>query len=98
MPQPKLTPAQRALYARLEVPRRDWTKSSGQIIAFAHALQVPARKHINTPLRLRPFQIKFIRAVYNAQAKDGSRAVRQAILSVARRNGKTLLAAVLLLA
>lgn len=95
---PKLTDAERELFERFEVPRQDWGKLSGRLIAFAHMLVVPAGKHISTPLRLRPFQIRFIRAVYNAKDEGGGRVVRQAILSVARRNGKTLLAAVLLLA
>jgi len=94
----KLTPDQRELYAELEVPKIDWGKPSGAAIAFAHALVVPAGPHVNTPLRLRKFQIEFIRAVYNPLQDDGKRAVRQAILSVARRNGKTLTASVLLLA
>jgi phage terminase large subunit-like protein len=93
----KLTPEQRELYARLEVPKLDWGKPSGAAIAFAHALMVPAGPHVNTPLRLRKFQIDFIRAVYNPM-EGGKRVVRQAILSVARRNGKTLTASVLLLA
>src|SRR5215470_3242865 len=93
----RLTADQRALYAQLEVPRFDWNKPSGAAIAFAHALVVPAGPHVNTPLRLRKFQIEFIRSVYNPQI-DRRRAVRQAILSVARRNGKTLTASVLLLA
>lgn len=93
----RLTAEQRTLYAALEVPRADWGKPSGLVIAFAHSLVVPAGKHVNTALRLRPFQIRFIRDVYNREA-DGLRLVRQAILSVARRNGKTLTAAVLLLA
>lgn len=93
-----LSPEQRALYAELEVPRLDWGKPSGLVIGFAHSLVVPAGKHVNTPLRLRPFQIAFIRDVYNrTDDETGARIVRQAIMSVARRNGKTLLAAVILL-
>lgn len=99
MKQPKLPPEMRALYARLEVPRADWGWPSGEVIAFAHALVVPAGKHVNTPLRLRKFQIAWIRAVYNRLDEETRlRVVKQAILSVARRNGKTLLAAVILLA
>lgn len=95
----RLSPDQRVLYTELEVPKADWGKPSGLLIAFAHSLMVPAGPHINTPLRLRPFQIKFIRAVYNSLDPDTAmRMVKQAILSVARRNGKTLLAAVILLA
>lgn len=96
---PRLSAEFRDLYAKLEVPRLDWGKPSGEVIAFAHALVVPAGKHVNTALRLRKFQIEWIRAVYNPHDENtGQRMVRQAVLSVARRNGKTLLAAVILLA
>jgi phage terminase large subunit-like protein len=95
----RLTPEFRELYAKLEVPKADWGKPSGEVIAFAHALVVPAGKHVNTALRLRKFQIEWIRAVYNRLDENtGGRIVKQAVLSVARRNGKTLLAAVILLA
>ena len=94
-----LTPQFRELYAKLEVPKLDWGKPSGEVIAFAHALVVPAGKHVNTALRLRKFQIDWIRAVYNRLDENtNQRVVKQAVLSVARRNGKTLLAAVILLA
>jgi phage terminase large subunit-like protein len=94
-----LSPEFRDLYAKLEVPKLDWGKPSGEIIAFAHALVVPAGRHVNTALRLRKFQIEWIRAVYNPKDETtGQRQVKQAVLSVARRNGKTLLAAVVLLA
>jgi phage terminase large subunit-like protein len=94
-----LSPEFRKLYAELEVPKADWGKPSGEVIAFAHALVVPAGKHVNTALRLRKFQIDWIRAVYNRLDENtGGRVVKQAVLSVARRNGKTLLAAVILLA
>lgn len=79
------------------MPKADWGLPSGEVIAFAHALMVPAGKHINTPLRLRKFQIRFVRAVYNPHDERGMRAVRQAVLSVARRNGKTLTAALIVL-
>ena len=68
------------------------------MISFAHALVVPAGKHVNTPLRLRKFQIEWIRAVHNPADDAGQRMVKQAVLSQARRNGETLLAAVILLA
>jgi phage terminase large subunit-like protein len=94
-----LRPELRTLYSELEVPKVDWGKPSGEVIAFAHALVVPAGKHVNTALRLRKFQIEWIRAVYNRMDENtGQRVVKQAVLSVARRNGKTLLAAVILLA
>jgi phage terminase large subunit-like protein len=47
-------------------------------------------------LRLRPWQRRFIKAVY-ATDKAGNRRVRTAVLSVARKNGKTQLAAALCL-
>jgi phage terminase large subunit-like protein len=48
-------------------------------------------------LKLRPWQKAFIRAVYRTD-KEGRRLVRTAVLSVARKNGKTQLAAALALA
>jgi phage terminase large subunit-like protein len=42
--------------------------------------------------------MEFIRAVYNPTGPDGMRRVRQAVFSVGRRNGKTLLMAIMLLA
>jgi phage terminase large subunit-like protein len=92
-----LPPHLRPLYRQVEVPREDWGLPSGAVIAFAHSLTVPAGKFIGEPLRLRPFQMKFIRRVYNELYDDGRRKVRQALLSIARRGGKTLLASVLLL-
>jgi phage terminase large subunit-like protein len=92
-----LTAREKALYHDHEVPKADWGKPSGAVIAFAHALTVPSGPFTNQPLRLRKFQIEWIRAIYNPLNADGFRPVKQAILSVARRNGKTLLAAVLVL-
>lgn len=85
------------LYRKLDVPKEDWLKPSGRIIAFAHSLIVPAGKFVGKPLRLKPFQLDFIRDIYNLLGKDGRRKRRQAVLSVARRNGKTLVAAVIIL-
>lgn len=82
----------------LDVPREDWHLPSGRFIAFAHNLIVPAGKFVGKPLRLRPFQIEFIRDVYNPRFDNGLRKRRQAILSIGRRGGKTLLAAVIVLA
>jgi len=82
---------------RLDVPKEDWDLPSGRAIAFAHSLVVPAGKFVNQPLRLRQFQIDFIRDVYNPKMPDGRRKRRQAVLSVGRRAGKSLLAAILLL-
>lgn len=95
---PPIAPELVGLYERLGVPIEDWGLPSGRIIAFAHSLVVPAGKLVGTPLRLRPSQVDFIRDVYNPRTELGLRKRRQAIYSIARRGGKTLLAAVLLLA
>jgi len=94
---PRLPPYARDLYDKLGVPRQDWRQPSGRIIAFAHSLIVPAGKMIGKPLRLRPFQMDFIRDVYNPCDEAGRRLRRQAVLSLARRGGKTLLAALIVL-
>lgn len=92
-----LPPEIRAIFEQLDVPKQDWHLPSGRIIAFAHALKVPAGIYVNKPLRLRPFQLEFIRDVYNPRLPDGRRKRRQAVMSVGRRAGKTLLAAVIIL-
>ena len=99
IPERRLLPAEIAdWYERLEVPREDWGLPSGRIIAFAHALMVPAGVFVNKPLRLRAFQMDFIRDVYNPfDPVRGRRLRRQAVLSIGRRGGKTLLAAVIVL-
>lgn len=84
-------------FRSLGVPTEDWGRPSGAAIAFAHSLYVPAGPHVNRPLRLKPFQIEFIRDVYNRRDERGRLQTRQAVLSIARRNGKTLLAAVIVL-
>lgn len=93
----RIPPLIRARMRALDVPQFDWNKPSGRMIAFAHSLIVPAGKFVNKPLRLRKHQIKFIRDVYNPRHDTGLRKVRQAVLSLGRRGGKTLLAAVILL-
>ena len=93
-----LSRAQAALYSELGVPREDWGRASGAVIAFAHNLFVPAGPHVNRALRLKPFQIEFLRDVYNRRDSKGRLETSQAVLSIARRNGKTLLAAVIMLA
>lgn len=92
-----LTAKMKAVYRALDVPRQDWGLPSGAAIAFAHALVVPAGVYVNKPLRLREFQMEFIRDVYNPRHADGRRKRRQAVMSIGRRGGKTLLAAVIIL-
>lgn len=96
-PGKSLPPEIRSLFEQLDVPRQDWHLPSGRIIAFAHSLRVPAGIYVNKPLRLRDFQLDFIRDVYNPRGPDGRRLRRQAVMSVGRRAGKTLLAAIIIL-
>ena len=96
--EPPIDPALRIAFEQLDVPREDWHLPSGKCIAFAHSLIIPAGSFVGKPLRLRPFQMDLIRDIYNPRDPEtGLRKRRQAVLSVGRRNGKTLTAAVIVL-
>lgn len=68
-----------------------------RIIRFIETLTVPSGKGKGKPFHLRPWQKEFIRDVYGPITKEGHRLVRRAILSLARKNGKTALTATLCL-
>lgn len=55
---------------------------------------VPEGKLMGTPFKLLPFEVEFIKNVY--RTRKGRRLVRRAILSMARKNGKTAFIACLL--
>lgn len=67
-----------------------------RVIAFCEDLPITAGKLAGTRMKLRDWQCKFIHSVYR-EDKKGRRPVRTAILSMARKNGKTQLAAALAL-
>jgi phage terminase large subunit-like protein len=69
--------------------------SRGQdVIDFVHEFcRVPEGKLVGRPMRLDPFQQDFIRRVY-----DNPKGTRRAILSIARKNGKSGLIAAIVLA
>ena len=67
-----------------------------RVIKFVETLPVTAGPLAGTTLKLRPWQKRFIGAIYRTD-KGGNRLVRTAVLSVARKNGKTQLAAALCL-
>jgi phage terminase large subunit-like protein len=67
-----------------------------RVIRFINSLPCTQGPLAGTKLKLRPWQTKFIKAVYRTD-KHGKRAVRTAVLSVGRKNGKTQLAAALCL-
>lgn len=65
-----------------------------KVIAFIEAFcLVPEGAHVGQPMRLAPFQKDFILAIY-----DNKAITRRALLSIARKNGKTGLIAGILLA
>ncbi len=65
-----------------------------RVIAFVHEYcRVPEGEHVGERVKLAPFQIDFIREVY-----DNPAGTRRAYLSLARKNGKTAVIACLLLA
>lgn len=67
---------------------------AGRVIAFIETFcVVPEGAQVGKPLKLEPFQKKFLRDVYDN--RDGT---RRAILSIARKNGKSGLIAGILLA
>lgn len=68
-----------------------------RIIRFVENLTVPSGKGEGKPFKLRKFQRKFIQDVYGSTDRLGNRKVRRAILSLARKNGKTALIAALVL-
>ena len=67
-----------------------------KVIRFVETLPCTAGPLAGTMLKLRPWQKRFLRAVYRTD-KAGNRAVRTAVLSMGRKCGKTQLAAVLCL-
>jgi phage terminase large subunit-like protein len=71
-------------------------RRSDKVIAFCQDMTITSGPLSGKKITLRPWQKKFIRAVYGVD-KTGNRRVRTAILSLGRKNGKTQLAACLAL-
>src|SRR5215831_13271309 len=68
-----------------------------RVIDFIQKLTVPSGKGHGQRFRLRKFQKQFIRDIYEPHLR-GRRVVRRAILSMARKNGKSALIAAIALA
>jgi len=92
----------------VSLQRPDWAKRgqgvdqagldrAEQVIKFIELLRVPSGEGQGGPMRLRPWQKQFILDLYAPHA-NGNRRVRRAILSVARKNGKTAIIAAIALA
>jgi len=73
------------------------TKRSDRVIAFCENLIVPSGEGQGGPFKLRPWQKRFIRDLYDPVGRDKRRVVRRAVLSIARKNGKTTILAALVL-
>lgn len=69
-----------------------------KIIAFIETLLTPDGAGVGTPFVLREWQKEIIRSVYGPEDENGLRIVRQAVLTMGRKNGKTALVAGLCLA
>src|SRR5215475_11369193 len=79
----------------IPTPIRQPLTRGQRIIAFAERYcRVPEGALVGQPIRLADFQKRFILDVYD----NPNRTTRRALLSMARKNGKTALIAVLLLA
>jgi phage terminase large subunit-like protein len=100
----------RSARARSEKPRRAQTAGrqakekqvrrparAQLVIDFIEQLTVPSGEGQGGRFKLREWQKKFIRDIYEPHGKNGLRTVRRAILSIARKNGKTALIAALVL-
>lgn len=69
-----------------------------RVIAFIEKLPIPDGPAAGQAIRLDPWETNWLRAIYEPITDDGSAVVRRAVLSVARKNRKSLLVAGLLLA
>lgn len=78
-------------------PRQPAAARSERIIAFIERLHVPSGIGQGEPLVLREWQKQLIRETYDPVDAKGNRRIRRALWSVARKNGKSALAAALLL-
>jgi phage terminase large subunit-like protein len=70
---------------------------AAEVIEFIEKLTIPSGHGQGKPFKLMPWQKRFIRDIYEPH-RNGKRVVRRAILSVARKNGKTALIAAIVLA
>lgn len=75
-----------------------YTERVKKIIEFIELLKIPSGEGSGGTFKLVPFQKDFINSVYGPVDKDGRRIVRRAILSMGRKNGKSMISACLALA
>jgi phage terminase large subunit-like protein len=77
-----------------------WTRKgltrAGAVISFIESRKITSGVHAGRKFKVRPWQRKIIEAIYATDA-DGKCKVRQALVAIPRKNGKTQLAAALAL-
>lgn len=73
-------------------------KRADNVIAFLELLPIPDGPAVGQSIKIDPWEEAWIRDIYEPVKDDGSPTVRRAVLSVARKNRKSLLIAGLLLA
>jgi phage terminase large subunit-like protein len=79
----------------------EWAKltDAEKVMRFIETeCKVPEGALVGQPISLLPFQRAYIRAIYDNKDEEGHRLTRTAILSIARKNGKTTIIAPLVLA
>lgn len=86
----------------MKASRPSWKRAgltrAGRVIAFVQSLTITTGADAGKPFRLRAWQKDIIRRVYDPVGEDGRRLVRTALLTMARKNGKSGLVAALALA
>jgi phage terminase large subunit-like protein len=94
---PKIAAAQSAKQKPAWEGQPPWEKKgltrASRVIRFCECLPITAGVHAGRKLKLRPWQKKIIRAIY--RTKKNKRLVRQAVITLPRKNGKTALCAAL---
>src|SRR5215467_3021041 len=73
-------------------------KRADRVIAFIERLTIPSGTGQGKSFKLEPWQKRFVRDIYEPHDGRARRLVRRAILSIARKNGKTALIAAIALA
>lgn len=100
---PGAKPVRKGARTARKAPARPAWKRSGlsrgqRVIKFVETLRVTLGPDAGKLFRLRDWQKRIIRRVYDGSNTDGTRLVRMALLSMGRKNGKTALVAALALA
>lgn len=94
---PKSSKGKAAPKLRKRLPwQRKGLSRAERVIAFCEDMPITQGKFAGSKMKLRPWQREFIEAIYR-EDETGNRPVRTAVLSMARKNGKTGLAAALAL-